>query len=251
MTQQIWTAQWRVWSMPYSSTKARWVSFSVSHTSFPHVWCQVCSAGSRLVVQESVAERVVAKIRERMTHLRLGDSLDKVIIRGAYPLPTWCVDIASSLCGDITNPLSLYQGIDMSAIVDPSQRCSIDEYVQQAKREGAEVYQAYSSMPSQGCFYPPTLITKVQPVSTCVQEEVSCTSTITLPPSLTHPLHHPSLPLPFSLLLPPPHSLQILTLYLPHYLHHLSLSSFQGQAKTYLSPSIQRRNATSSPLPPP
>ena len=71
--------------MPYSSTRARWVSFPVSHTSFPHVWCQVCSAGSRLVVQESVAERVVAKIRERMTHLRLGDSLDKVIIRGAYP----------------------------------------------------------------------------------------------------------------------------------------------------------------------
>ena len=39
---------------------------------------QVCSAGSRLIVQESVAAITVGKIKERMTHLRLGDSLDKV-----------------------------------------------------------------------------------------------------------------------------------------------------------------------------
>ena len=57
--------------------------------------------------------------------------------------------------------------------MDPTQRKTIDQYVQQAKKEGAEVYQACASMPSHGCFYPPTLITKVQPVSTCVQEEVS------------------------------------------------------------------------------
>ena len=61
----------------------------------------------------------------------------------------------------------------MGAIVDPSQRKSIDDYVQQAKSEGADVYQAYATMPSNGCYYPPTLITKVQPVSICVQEEVS------------------------------------------------------------------------------
>ena len=42
---------------------------------------QVCSAGSRLIVQESVADRMVKKIKERMTHLRLGDSLDKVNYR--------------------------------------------------------------------------------------------------------------------------------------------------------------------------
>lgn len=101
---------------------------------------QVCSAGSRLLVQESVADRVVGKIKERMTHLRLGDSLDK--------------------------------GIDMGAIVDPTQRKSIDEYVHQARQEGAEVYQACAVMPSHGCYYPPTLITKVQPVSICVQEEI-------------------------------------------------------------------------------
>jgi aldehyde dehydrogenase (NAD+) len=101
---------------------------------------QVCSAGSRLLVQENVAQRVVKKIKNRMTHLRLGDSLDK--------------------------------GIDMGAIVDPSQRKSIDDYVQEARRDGADVYQACAAIPSNGCFYPPTLITGVQPVSRCVQEEV-------------------------------------------------------------------------------
>ena len=64
------------------------------------------------------------------------------------------------------------QGIDMGAIVDPSQRKSIDEYVQEARRDGADVYQACATIPSTGCYYPPTLITGVQPVSRCVQEEV-------------------------------------------------------------------------------
>ena len=50
---------------------------------------------------------MIAKLKERMTHLRIGDSLDK--------------------------------GIDMGAIVDPSQRKSIDEYVQKARKEGADV----------------------------------------------------------------------------------------------------------------
>ena len=63
--------------------------------------------------------------------------------------------------------------MDMGAIVDSSQRNAIDKYVLQAKEEGAEIYQACATIPSgKGCFYPPTLITKVQPVSICVQEEV-------------------------------------------------------------------------------
>ena len=41
---------------------------------------QVCSAGSRLIVQENVAEQMVTKIKERLTHFRVGDSLDKVRI---------------------------------------------------------------------------------------------------------------------------------------------------------------------------
>ena len=49
-------------------------------SAYEVLFLQVCSAGSRLIVQESVADRVVAKIKERMTHLRVGDSLDKVSI---------------------------------------------------------------------------------------------------------------------------------------------------------------------------
>ncbi|XP_065831165.1 aldehyde dehydrogenase family 16 member A1-like [Oscarella lobularis] len=101
---------------------------------------QVCSAGSRLLVQENVAERMVAKIKTRMARLRVGDSLDK------------CVDIG--------------------AIVDASQRQSIDDLVQKAKTEGADVFQTCATIPSHGCFYPPTLITNVEPVSTVVQEEI-------------------------------------------------------------------------------
>lgn len=61
----------------------------------------------------------------------------------------------------------------MGPIVHETQRKSIDEFIQKVKLEGAEVYQACACMPPGGLFYPPTLITKVQPVSTCVQEEVS------------------------------------------------------------------------------
>lgn len=83
---------------------------------------------------------MVLKLKDRMSHLRLGDSLDK--------------------------------GIDMGAIVDPAQRRSVETYVERARQEGAEVYQACASIPSKGCFYPPTLITNVQPVSKVVQEEI-------------------------------------------------------------------------------
>ena len=82
----------------------------------------------------------MAKIKTRMARLRVGDSLDK------------CVDIG--------------------AIVDASQRQSIDDLVQKAKTEGADVFQTCATIPSHGCFYPPTLITNVEPVSTVVQEEV-------------------------------------------------------------------------------
>ncbi|KAM7445822.1 hypothetical protein ABFA07_005798 [Porites harrisoni] len=101
---------------------------------------QVCSAGSRLIVQETCAKRLIEKLKERMTHLRLGHCLDK--------------------------------GIDMGAIVDPSQKKSIAAFVEEAKKQGAEVYQACASMPSEGSYYPPTLITNVQPVSKIVMEEV-------------------------------------------------------------------------------
>ena len=93
-----------------------------------------------MIVQESCAKRLIDKLKERMTHLRLGHCLDK--------------------------------GIDMGAIVDPSQKKAIAAFVEEAKKEGAEVYQNCASMPSDGSYYPPTLITNVQPVSKIVMEEV-------------------------------------------------------------------------------
>eukprot|EP00053_Salpingoeca_punica_P013815 m.125107 g.125107 ORF g.125107 m.125107 type:complete len:492 (-) comp16313_c3_seq1:290-1765(-) len=103
---------------------------------------QVCSAGSRLLVQEAVYERMIKKIKERMTHLRVGTSLDK--------------------------------GIDMGAIVDPSQRQTVLDYVEIARKEGADVYQAYECFPTDtnGWYHPPTLITNVSSTSTVVQEEI-------------------------------------------------------------------------------
>jgi aldehyde dehydrogenase (NAD+) len=88
-------------------------------------------------VQETVYELVVAKLRERMTHLRVGDSLDKCI--------------------------------DMGAVVDEKHRKSIEDYVQKARDEGNTVYQAAACIPESGCFYPPTLITDVDTSSTVVQ----------------------------------------------------------------------------------
>ena len=110
---------------------------------------QVCSAGSRLLVQESIHDKLVAKLKERLTHFRLGDSLDKAV--------------------------------DMGAIVDESQRKSIDEYVESARQEGAEVFQIASSVPKRGCFYPPTIITNVQTVSKVVVEEIFGPVLVVLP----------------------------------------------------------------------
>ena len=101
---------------------------------------QVCCAGSRLLVQESIAEGFLAKVRRRMALLRIGDPLDK--------------------------------GIDIGAIVDPVQQRMIENWVQRGIAEGAEVYQPACPLPDKGCWYLPTLITNVNPASIVVQEEI-------------------------------------------------------------------------------
>ena len=86
-----------------------------------------------------------------------------------------CHDSISGLLPDSSLPASgnsLDKGIDMGAIVDPSQRTSVDAFVKKAREEGANVFQKCACIPEAGCYYPPTLITNVQPVSTVVQEEV-------------------------------------------------------------------------------
>jgi aldehyde dehydrogenase (NAD+) len=98
---------------------------------------QVCCAGSRLLVQEGIADRFYAKLRRRMEGLRIGDPLDK------------CIDVG--------------------AIVDPKQLDQITKMVA-ANTEG-EMFQA-GTVPDHGCFYPPTLITGLHSASTLMQEEI-------------------------------------------------------------------------------
>lgn len=99
---------------------------------------QVCCAGSRLLVQEGIAENFHKRLKARMDKLRIGDPLDK------------CIDIG--------------------AVVDPIQHQTITRLVD-SNNEG-ETYQAAISMPKQGCFYPPTLITGLSPSSPLMQEEI-------------------------------------------------------------------------------
>jgi len=101
---------------------------------------QVCCAGSRLLVQEGVSDRLIAKLRARMETLRLGSPLDK--------------------------------SVDMGAIVAPVQLERIRDLVAAGKAEGAEMWQPTWACPQEGCFYPPTLFTNVQPSSTIAQVEI-------------------------------------------------------------------------------
>ena len=101
---------------------------------------EVCCAGSRLLVQENIADRFIAKLKRRMSRLRLGDALDK--------------------------------GVDIGAIVDPVQRDNIAGWVKRGIEDGAELYQPEIASPDQGCFYPPTLLTNVEAASAVAQQEI-------------------------------------------------------------------------------
>ncbi|XP_062840204.1 aldehyde dehydrogenase family 16 member A1 isoform X2 [Anolis carolinensis] len=101
---------------------------------------QVHSAGSQLLLQESIAKDFIQRLKHRMGQLRLGDSLDKAV--------------------------------DMVALADEKQRDAIECLVEAARAEGAEIFQAKASLPSNGLFYPPTLITGVHTTSRCIREEI-------------------------------------------------------------------------------
>jgi aldehyde dehydrogenase (NAD+) len=102
---------------------------------------QVCCAGSRLLVQEGIEARFIDKLKRRMETLRVGSSLDK--------------------------------SIDIGAIVDPVQLERIQSLVEAGRREGCAVWQSPdATVPAQGCYYPPTLVTGVAPASTLAQEEI-------------------------------------------------------------------------------
>jgi aldehyde dehydrogenase (NAD+) len=101
---------------------------------------QVCCAGSRLLVQERVAETLYARLRARMETLRVGPPLDK--------------------------------SIDIGAIVSPVQLESIRKMVDAGVAEGARCWQPSNPLPEKGSFFPPTLLTDVHPAATVVQQEI-------------------------------------------------------------------------------
>lgn len=101
---------------------------------------EVCCAGSRLLVEENVAARLLGKIKDRLAQFRIGDPLDKCI--------------------------------DMGAIVDPEQRARIERLVRQSEAEGGSVWQAPVPCPPTGSFYPPTLITGIGTGNVAWREEI-------------------------------------------------------------------------------
>jgi aldehyde dehydrogenase (NAD+) len=101
---------------------------------------QVCCAGSRLLVQESVAEPLYAKLRDRMSTLRMGPPLDKTI--------------------------------DIGAIIAPVQLERIRRLVNEGIAEGATCWQPSTELPSLGLYYPPTLLCNVHPTSIAAQQEI-------------------------------------------------------------------------------
>jgi len=101
---------------------------------------QVCCAGSRLLMQESIAEALLQKIRSRMSTLRVGSPLDKAI--------------------------------DIGAIVAPVQLERIRRLVDQGVAEGATCWQPQIEMPTRGLYFPPTLLSNVHPTSAVAQQEI-------------------------------------------------------------------------------
>jgi aldehyde dehydrogenase (NAD+) len=100
----------------------------------------VCCAGSRLFVQESVFEEVVAKLKRRMATLRVGDPLDK--------------------------------NTDVGAINSQAQLERIKELVAAGEEEGAEIYQPPCRLPEKGWWFPPTVFTNVAQSYRIAQEEI-------------------------------------------------------------------------------
>lgn len=103
---------------------------------------EVCCAGSRLLVQEGVADRLHTRLRARMETLRVGDPMDKTV--------------------------------DIGAVADPIQLHQIRERVEAGIAEGAEIFQpdCLVNAHPDGCFFPPTLMLKVESSFSVAQEEI-------------------------------------------------------------------------------
>ncbi len=101
---------------------------------------EVCCAGSRLFVQESIAEEAIRKLKRRMATLRVGDPLDK--------------------------------NTDVGAINSREQLEKITELVESGKEEGAQIYQPPCRLPERGYWFAPTVFTEVAQSYRIAQEEI-------------------------------------------------------------------------------
>ncbi len=101
---------------------------------------EVCCAGSRLLVQESIAEPFVDRLKERLSTLRVGDPMDK--------------------------------NTDVGAINNPAQLARIEELIEAGVAEGAELYQPACELPARGWFVRPTLFTNVSQSMRIAREEI-------------------------------------------------------------------------------
>ena len=100
----------------------------------------VCCAGSRLLVQESIADRFVDQLLRRMDRLRVGDPLDK--------------------------------NTDVGAINSAAQLARITELVDAGVAEGADLHQSSCDLPERGFWFPPTVLTGVQQAHRVAREEI-------------------------------------------------------------------------------
>ncbi|MDP9495647.1 MAG: aldehyde dehydrogenase family protein [Actinomycetota bacterium] len=100
----------------------------------------VCCAGSRLLVQESIHDRFVDKLKRRLSTLRVGDPMDK--------------------------------NTDVGAINSRAQLEKITELVDSGRDEGAEMFQPDCVLPERGFFFKPTLFTNVAQSHRIAQEEI-------------------------------------------------------------------------------
>ncbi len=100
----------------------------------------VCCAGSRLLVQESIHDQLVRKLKRRMATLRLGDPLDK--------------------------------NTDIGAINSRAQLDRITELVASGSEEGAEIYQPPCRLPEKGWWFAPTVFTNVAQSHRIAREEI-------------------------------------------------------------------------------
>ena len=101
---------------------------------------EVCCAGSRLLLQESIEKKFIKKLKARMDKLRLGDPLDKMS--------------------------------DIGAMIDEKEAKRVNDIIADGVKNGASLFQAKGTLPKKGCFIKPTLFSDVSPSDEIVQKEI-------------------------------------------------------------------------------